>query len=90
MRKGFSLSAIGHASSIFLALSFALCVLFDLIWPHYAMRAAWEPLLPGFTWISAGSFLLGLVESYAYGWYFALVWVPLYNVFAARAHGTAD
>ena len=29
--------------------------------------------------------LLGLVESYGYGWYVALIWVPLYNVLSARA-----
>jgi hypothetical protein len=39
----------------------------------------------GFTWISWSSFLLGLVESYGYGWYFTLIWVPLYNVFNAGA-----
>jgi len=22
-----------------------------------------------------------LIESYAYGWFIALIWVPLYNVF---------
>ena len=26
-----------------------------------------------------------LVESYGYGWFVALIWVPLYNVFNARA-----
>ena len=30
------------------------------------------------------SFFLGLIEAYGYGWYLALVWVPLYNVFASR------
>ena len=45
------------------------------------MYQAWQALLPGFAWISWGSFFLGLVESYGYGWYVALIWVPLYNVF---------
>jgi hypothetical protein len=26
-----------------------------------------------------------LVESYGYGWYVTLIWIPLYNVFNARA-----
>ena len=26
----------------------------------------------------------GLVVSYGYGWYFALIWAPLYNLFSAR------
>ena len=28
--------------------------------------------------------LLGLIESFAYGWYVALIFGPLYNLFAAR------
>lgn len=78
-----SLVAVGHASSIFLAITFALCVGFDLLFPAHAMYKTWQALLPGFTWLSWKSFLLGLVEAYLYGWYFTLIWVPLYNVFAS-------
>ena len=49
-----------------------------------AMYRSWQALLPGFTWLNWSSFFLGLVESYGYGWYVTLIWVPLYNVFAAR------
>jgi hypothetical protein len=79
------LVAFGHATSLFLAFTFVLCVGFDLVLPQMAMYRSWQALLPGFTWISWSSFLLGLVESYGYGWYVTLIWVPLYNVFAARA-----
>jgi len=85
MKPGLSLSAFGHATSLFLAITFVLCVGFDLLFPQMAMFRSWQALLPGFTWISGSSFLLGLVESYGYGWYVALIWVPLYNVFNARA-----
>jgi len=85
MKKGLSLIAVGHATSLTLAISFVLCVAFDLLFPSQAMYGTWQKLLPGFEWISWGSFLLGLVESYGYGWYFALIWVPIYNVFAKRA-----
>ena len=85
MKPGLSLSAFGHATSLFLAITFVLCVGFDLLFPQMAMFRSWQALLPGFTWISGSSFLLGLVESYGYGWYVALIWVPLYNVFTARA-----
>jgi len=44
-------------------------------------------LLPGFEWISWKSFLLGAVESYGYGWYIALIWVPLYNFFLLGSSG---
>lgn len=84
MKPGISLVAVGHASSLFLAITFSLCVAFDLLFPEHAMYQAWQALLPGFEWLSWQSFFLGLIESYGYGWYFALVWVPLYNVFAAR------
>lgn len=84
MRQGLSLTAIGHATSLFLAITFTLCVAFDLLFPSHAMFRVWQDLLPGFEWISWSSFVLGLIESYAYGWYVALIWVPLYNVFALR------
>jgi hypothetical protein len=85
MKHSVSLVVFGHATSLFLAFTFVLCVGFDLVLPQMAMYRSWQALLPGFTWISWSSFLLGLVESYGYGWYVTLIWVPLYNVFAARA-----
>lgn len=85
MKPGISLIAVGHASSLFLAITFSLCVGFDLLFPAHAMYEAWQKLLPGFEWLSLKSFFLGLIESYGYGWYFALVWVPIYNVFAVRS-----
>lgn len=85
MKHGISFSAFGNATSLFLAISFAVCVGFDLAFPAHAMYQAWQKLLPGFEWISWKSFLVGLVESYGYGWFVTLLWVPLYNVFAARA-----
>ena len=84
MRSSLSLAAVGHATSLFLAISFALCVCFDLLFPAHAMFQSWQRLLPGFEWISWRSFVLGLVESYGYGWYATLIWVPIYNVIAAR------
>ena len=87
MKRTISFSAFGHASSLFLAITFALCVGFDLLFPRHAMYQAWQRLLPGFEWISWKSFLLGLVESYGYGWYATLIWIPLYNVFVGRSEG---
>lgn len=84
MRQGVSLLSVGHASSLFLAITFTLCVAFDLLFPEHAMYDAWLKLLPGFEWLSWKSFFLGLIECYGYGWYFALIWVPLYNFSALR------
>jgi hypothetical protein len=82
--SGIPIVALGMSLGTFLALTFILCVLFDLWLPEQAMNAVWAPLLPGFSWISWPSFFLGLVEAFAYGWYVALVFGPLYNFFAAR------
>ncbi|HEY5931436.1 MAG TPA: DUF5676 family membrane protein [Nitrospira sp.] len=84
MKQGLSLTAVGHATSLFLAITFSLCVAFDLLFPAHAMFRVWQDLLPGFEWISWRSFMLGLVESYAYGWFVTLVWTPIYNVVALR------
>lgn len=80
-----SVIALGMSLGLFLALTFALCVLFDLVFPGYAMNRVWAPLFPGFTWLSWSSFLIGLAESFAYGWYAAVIFGPLYNFFAARS-----
>jgi len=78
--------ALGRSLGSFLALTFVLCVLFDLWFPALAMNPVWAPLLPGFIWISWSSFLLGLVEAFGYGWYVALIFGPLYNFFASQAN----
>lgn len=89
--RGFEipLVALGMSLGLFLAVTFVLCVLFDLWFPSLEMHSAWMRLLPGFTWLSWPSFLLGLAESFAYGWYVALVFGPLYNFFAARSRSQA-
>lgn len=84
MNRSLSVGAVGHATSLFLAITFVVYVAGDLIMPAHEMHSGWARLLPGFHWINWGSFFLGLLESYAYGWYIALIWAPLYNVIAGR------
>ncbi len=84
MKHKISLFAFGHATSLFLVMSFVLCVGFDLLFPEHAMYSVWLKLLPGFEWLSWQSFFLGAIESYAYGWYITLIWVPLYNFFGDK------
>jgi len=79
--------ALGWSLGIFLALTFVLCVGFGLLFPGATMYQAWLPLLPWVTWISWTSFALGLVETFAYGWFVALIFGPLFNFFSARAIG---
>lgn len=75
---------VGISTGLFLAISFVLCVLYDLAFPGHTMYQAWIRLLPGFKWLSWGSFLLGLIESFLYGIYFSLIFVPLYNYFKGK------
>lgn len=74
---------VGFATGLFLALTYALCVTYDLAFDQ-RMYQSWAKLLPGFTWLTWPSFLLGLVESFLYGIYFGLVFVPLYNLCGSR------
>lgn len=78
------ITALGWSLGLFLAISFTLCVVFGLIFPGATMYRVWLPLLPLVDWISVPDFLLGLIESFAYGWFVALVFGPIFNFFAAR------
>ncbi len=82
--------ALGMASSIFLAVSFILCVLGYLLFPSLPVpHGLLSVVLPGFVLLTWRSFLLGLVESLGWGWYVSLVFAPLYNYFVhrfSRAH----
>jgi hypothetical protein len=40
--------------------------------------------LPWFELLNWPSFFLGLIESFGYGWYIALVFAPIYNFFVTR------
>ena len=71
---------VGLAMGCFLAVTYAFCVAYDLAFGQ-RMYEVWLKLLPGFTWLTWGSFFLGLAESFLYGIYFGLVFVPLYNFF---------
>lgn len=67
------------------AVSFALCVLWGLITPEALhMHEFLETVLPGFSWISPGDFAVGLIESFLWGAYGALVFVPIHNFLYRR------
>ena len=77
--------AFGMALSGFLAISYVLCVLGYLLFPSLPINhAALTIFLPGFELLNWSTFFLGLVESFIWGWYVALIFAPLYNFFAAR------
>ncbi len=75
---------LGWALSLFLTLTYVVCVVFDLIFPNYAMYQTWSGLLPGFVWLTTAGFVIGLAESFLYGWYAALIFGGLFNIIASR------
>lgn len=66
----------------FSAISFVLCVGYGLLVPA-AFHPAWllEALLPGFKWLSLGSFVLGLIESALYGAVAGALYSPALQLF---------
>jgi hypothetical protein len=76
---------LGMSLAVFLVISYALCIVGYLMVPGLPINhAALTIFLPGFELLSWSSFFLGLVESFAYGWYIALIFGPLYNFFVTR------
>jgi hypothetical protein len=43
------------------------------------MKTFLEMALPAFRWLTLGGFILGLIESFLYGVYIGIVFVPIYN-----------
>ena len=66
-------------------ISFLVCVSYGLAVPDSLhMHVFLEQVLPGFKWLTLQGFFIGLVESFLYGAYAGLVYVPIYNFFARR------
>ncbi|MFQ5614101.1 MAG: DUF5676 family membrane protein [Anaerolineae bacterium] len=85
--KGLSIKTVGLSLGTLFALSYVLCVLFDLVFPGWAMYQVWQGLLPGFNWSALG-FIIGLVETALYGFYIAVIFVPVYNYLHRREEAT--
>ncbi len=78
-------AVLGMSLSLFLAVSFVLCIVGYLLLPGLPVKhEALAIFLPGFELLIWQGFVIGLAESYAWGWYIALVLGTLYNFFARR------
>ena len=73
--------ALAAASSF----SYLVCLSYGLATPQSLhMHAFLEQILPGFKWLTWQGFLIGLVESFLYGAYAGMVYVPIYNLLKRR------
>lgn len=66
-------------------ISYLVCVSYGLATPESLhMHSFLEQVLPGFKWLTLQGFSIGLIESFLYGAYAGLVYVPVYNFFTRR------
>lgn len=80
-----NMKVVSVSLGISTAFSFVLCIAYGLAMPDSLhMHVFLEQVLPGFEWLSWTSFLLGLAESFLYGAYAGLVYVPVYSFFQER------
>ena len=84
-----NLKIVSWSLGLFGAISFVVCVIYGLLVPpSLHMAEALEAVLPAFKWLTVPGFLLGLAESFLYGVYAGLVYVPIYNALTRRWGGT--
>jgi hypothetical protein len=81
-----NMRVVSWSLGIFLAVSYLFCVLYGLVVPErlHGMKDFLEAMLPAFRWLTFGGFVLGLVESFLYGIYIGVVFVPIYNFISRR------
>ena len=81
-----NIRVVSWSLGIFMAITFILCVLYGLVVPQrlHGMSDFLEAVLPAFRWLTFGGFLLGIVESFLYGAYIGIVFVPIYNFLSRK------
>jgi uncharacterized protein DUF5676 len=76
-----SIKTVGLSLGSLFVIFFVLCIALGIIVPDGDAHKPFLQFLPGFTWLSWSSLSLGLAESLGYGWFIAVLFVPLYNFF---------
>ena len=81
-----NIKVVTWSLGLFTAISFILCVIYGLIAPASLHTVeVLEAVLPAFKWLTFSGFCLGLLESFLYGAYVGLVFVPIYNFLERRS-----
>jgi hypothetical protein len=80
-----NMKVVSWALGVTTLISYLVCVTYGLATPaSLHMTGFLEQVLPGFKWLTWSGFLIGLVESFLYGVYVGMVYVPVYNFFKRR------
>jgi len=64
---------------------FVLCAALWLMSPDLTGHALLPAIFPGFTLLTIGSFIYGLIASMFYGWIVAIIFVFFYNLWPTFA-----
>ncbi len=67
--------------ALFASVTYLVCIAYGIVVPEgLHMTRFLEQAFPGFRWLTAGGFFLGLGEAFIYGAYAGLVFSPIYNL----------
>jgi hypothetical protein len=81
-----NVKVVSQSLGSFAGITFVLCVGYGLVAPA-RFHPSWllEAILPGFTWLGIGSFVLGVIETSLYGAFAGALYSVLNNYFTRRA-----
>jgi hypothetical protein len=75
-----------NAIALRTAVTFMACVVYGLVVPRaFHASPLLEQILPGFRWLTPGSVLLGVGETFVYGAYADLVFTLIHNTVLRRS-----
>ena len=81
-----SLKVMTWSWGLFGAVTFVACVGYGLVVPRaFHAPQLLEQILPGFRWLTPGSVLLGVVETFVYGAYAGFVFTLIHNTVLRRS-----
>lgn len=72
--------ALGLSLGTFLVIAYLACIALALVVPNLGLHQPWLQFYPGFAWTPLG-LLIGLVESFLYGFVSGLVFAPIANFY---------
>lgn len=76
-----NIKVVTWSLAIWTTLTYLLCVVYGMVTPGSVNMVAFlQQVLPGFAPNSWRGFAVGLVESFLYGAYAGIVYVPVYNL----------